>query len=160
MADIRVLIATTSFARDGLARSLAGCPVDFVCSFDEGIEILQRVSYTHVIVGYFFAESDMFDFALQVRQYQPSARVLCVKAAGRPLREKMRDGLNIAALQIGCEGFFDLSAGGRADTFDRVFDDILRCFYVAPAATRGQKGTAVAAKLNATAQELRRLAMR
>src|SRR5690242_11362083 len=115
MADIRVLIATTSLARDGLARSLAGCPVDFVCSFDDGIEILQRVTYTHVIVGYFFAESHMFDFAMEVRERQPSARVLCVKAAGRPLRENMRRGLHIAAMQLGCEGFFDLSAGATPD---------------------------------------------
>lgn len=161
MADIRVLIATTSLARDGLERSLAGCEaVDFVCSFEEGIEILQRVSYTHVIVGYFFAESHMFDFALEVRQRQPSARVLCVKAAGRSLRENMRVGLNIAALQVGCEGFYDLSAGGRPDTFDRAFDDILRCFPVPVAPASKDRGTRLAAKLHATAHELRRLALR
>ena len=57
MANIRVLIATTSRFRDGLLRALAGCPVDFVCSMDEGREALQRRSYTHVIIGYLFAES-------------------------------------------------------------------------------------------------------
>src|SRR5205085_11702020 len=141
-----------------LVSALAGCPVEFVCSMDEGREALQRVSYTHVIIGYLFAESHMFDFAHEVRSRQPSARVLCVKAAGRSLRAKMRIGLNTAALQLGCEGFFDLTVGDRPDAFDRVFKDILERF--APSSPAGgKKPDALASKLGATAQELRRLAL-
>ena len=159
MANIRVLIATTSQFRDALARALASCPVDFVCSMNEGREALQRASYTHVIVGYLFAESHMFDFAEEVRERQPAARVLCVKAAGRSLRANLRSGLNTAALQLGCEGFFDLSIGDRPDTFDRVFKDILARFPVPYSAASDKKAVALASKLGATAHELRRLAL-
>ena len=153
MTGIRVLIATTSHARDGLMRTLAGCPVEFVCSYDEGLEALQRASYSHVIIGYLFAESHMFDFALEVRSRQPDARVLCVKAAGRSLRMRVRSGLNTAAVQLGCEGFFDLSAGDRPDSFDRVFNEILARFpLTAP------EGPA-SSKMRATAEELRRIAL-
>ena len=159
MANIRVLIATTSRFRDGLLRALAGCPVEFVCSMDEGREALQRRAYTHVIIGYLFAESHMFDFAQEVRECQPNARVLCVKAAGRSLRATLRSGLNTAALQLGCEGFFDLSIGDRPDTFDRVFNEILARFPMPAPAAGNQKADALASKLGATAQELRRLAL-
>ena len=158
MANIRVLIATTSQFRDALARALAGCPVDFVCSMNEGREALHRVTYTHVIIGYLFAESHMFDFAQEVRHRQPAARVLCVKAAGRSLRANLRTGLNTAALQLGCEGFFDLSIGDRTDTFDRVFKEILAHFPMPSSAPGDKKAVALDSKLGATAQELRRLA--
>ena len=154
MANICVLIATTSQFRDALARALAGCGVQFACSMEEGRAALQHGSYTHVIIGYSFAESHMFEFAHEVRERQPTARVLCVKAAGRSLRAEMRSGLNTAALQLGCEGFFDLRIDDRPETFDRVFAEILARF---PAPSRGA-GT-LAAKLDATAQELRRLAL-
>ena len=159
MANIRVLIATTSRFRDALMRALAGCPVEFVCSMDEGREALQRRAYTHVIIGYLFAESHMFDFAQEVRERQPAARVLCVKAAGHSLRAKMRVGLNTAALELGCEGFFDLSIGDRPDAFDRVFRDILARFPMPAPAAGHKKPDALASKLGATAQELRRLAL-
>ena len=159
MANIRVLIATTSQFRDALARALAGCPVDFVCSMNEGRQALHRGSYTHVIIGYLFAESHMFDFAQEVRQRQPAARVLCVKAAGRSLRANLRSGLNTAALQLGCEGFFDLSIGDRPETFDHVFKDILAHFPVPSSAAGDKKALALASKLGATANELRRLAL-
>ncbi|HYY60249.1 MAG TPA: hypothetical protein VE756_02565 [Burkholderiales bacterium] len=153
MANIRVLIATTSQFRDALALALAGCPVEFACTMDEGREALRRVAYTHVIIGYLFAESHMFDFALEVRSRQPDARVLCVKAAGRSLRTRVRSGLNAAAVQLGCEGFFDLSAGDRPDSFDRVFNEILTRFpLTAP------EGPA-SSKMRATAEELRRIAL-
>jgi hypothetical protein len=154
MANIRVLIATTSPFRDALARGLAECPVQFACSMAEGREALQRAAYTHVIVGYLFAESHMFDFAQEVRERQPAARVLCVKAGGRALRANLRTGLNTAALQLGCEGFFDLSMGDEPDAFDRVFNEIVARFPMpSPAAV------ALASKLGATAHELRRLAL-
>ena len=159
MANIRVLIATTSQFRDALVRALANCPVEFVCTMDEGRMALERVRYTHVIIGYLFAESHMFDFAHEVRQRQPAARVLCVKAAGRSLRAKMRVGLNTAALELGCEGFFDLSIGDRPDAFDRVFKEILARFPVPAPAAATRKPDALASKLGATAHELRRLAL-
>jgi hypothetical protein len=159
MANIRVLIATTSQFRDALARALAGCPVEFACSMSEGREALHRGSYTHVIIGYLFAESHMFDFAQEVRARQPAARVLCVKAAGHSLRANLRSGLNIAALQLGCEGFFDLSIGDRPDAFDRVFKEILARFPAPAAAPGDKKADALASKLGATAQELRRIAV-
>jgi hypothetical protein len=120
---------------------------------------LRRASYTHVIIGYLFAESHMFDFAQEVRERQPAARVLCVKAAGRSLRAKLRSGLNTAALQLGCEGFFDLSIGDRPETFDRVFEEILARFPMPSAAAGDPKAAALAAKLGATAHELRRIAV-
>ena len=126
---------------------------------DEGREALQRCSYTHVIIGYLFAESHMFDFAQEVRERQPAARVLCVKAAGHSLRAKMRVGLNTAALELGCEGFFDSSIGDRPDAFDRVFRDILARFPMPAPAAGHKKPDALASKLGATAQELRRLAV-
>lgn len=153
MANIRVLIATTSPFRDALARGLAECPVQFACSMAEGREALQRAAYTHVIIGYVFAESHMFDFAQEVRERQPAARVLCVKAGGRALRAKLRTGLDTAALQLGCEGFFDLSIG-EPDAFDRVFKEILARFPMPSPAAAG-----FASKLGATAHELRRLAL-
>jgi hypothetical protein len=159
VANIHVLIATTSQFRDALARALAGCSVEFVCTMNEGREALRRTSYTHVIIGYLFAESHMFDFAQEVRECQPGARVLCVKAAGRSLRATLRSGLNTAALQLGCEGFFDLSIGDRPDTFDRVFNEILARFPMPAPAAGDQKADALASKLGATAQELRRLAL-
>ena len=154
MTDVRVLIATTSHFRDALTRGLAACPVQFVCTMDEGREALRRASYTHVIVGYLFAESRMFDFAQEVRERQPAARVLCVKCGGRALGAELRSGLNTAALQLGCEGFFDLSGGDRPDTFDRAFNEILTRFPM-PASPAGTLAT----KLGATVEELRRLAL-
>ena len=159
MANIRVLIATTSQFRDALARALAGCPVDFACTMEEGREALRRAAYTHVIIGYLFAESHMFDFAHEVRARQPAARVLCVKAAGHSLRAKMRVGLNTAALELGCEGFFDLSIGDRPDAFDRVFKEILARFPMPAPAAGTRRPEPLASKLGATAQELRRLAL-
>ena len=120
---------------------------------EEAREALRRVAYTHVIVGYLFAESRMFDFAQEVRERQPGARVLCVKCGGRSLSVELRSGLNTAALQLGCEGFFDLSVGDRPDTFDRIFNEILTRFPTPPA------DQTLALKLDATAQELRRRAL-
>ena len=154
MTDVRVLIATTSQFRDALARALAGCPVQFACTMEEGRDALRRASYTHIIIGYLFAESRMFEFAQEVRERQPGARVLCVKCGGRSLRAELRSGLNTAALQLGCEGFFDLSGGDRPDTFDRIFSEILTRFPIPSA----DQAYTQASKLGATAQELRRLA--
>ena len=159
MANVRVLIATTSRFRDGLARALGGCPVQFACTMDEGREALHGALYTHVIVGYLFAESRMFDFAQEVRERQPGARVLCVKAGGRSLRDELRSGLNTAAVQLGCEGFFDLSSGDRLDTFDRVFGEILTRFPMPSSSVCGHKADTLASKLGTAAQELRRLAL-
>jgi hypothetical protein len=158
MANVRLLIATTPGARERLAVTLAGCPVDFVSAFREGVECLKRDAYSHVIVGYLFAESHMFDFAQEVHQRQPDARVLCVKASGRSLGATTRAGLNTAALQLGCEGFFDLTVADRPESFDRIFNDILARF-PPRAGGSGEKADAVAAKLQATAQALRRIAL-
>ena len=128
MSGIHVLIATTHRARPALARSLEGCPVDFVCTLEGGLAALERASYSHVVIGYLFAESRMFDFAQEVRRAQPAARVLCVKASGRTLSAKMRSGLDTAVRHLGGEGFFDLSAGDKPGTFDRVFNDIVARF--------------------------------
>jgi len=159
MTDVRVLIATTSHFRDALARALGGCAVEFACTMDEGREALRRTTYTHVIVGYLFAESRMFDFAQAVRERQPGARVLCVKCGGRSLRDELRSGLNTAALQLGCEGFFDLSSGDRPDTFDRIFSEILTRFPGPSSSACGHKAESLASKVGAAAQELRRLAL-
>lgn len=159
MSGKRVLIATTAAARPGLARSLQGCPVDFACTLDEGLAALERAAYSHVVIGYLFDESHMFEFAQEVRRLQPAAHVLCVKAAGRSLGAKMRSGLNTAVRHLGCEGFFDLSRGDKPELFDRVFSDILACF-APPSADAGEpKREVLAAKLHATAEELRRLAL-
>jgi hypothetical protein len=127
-ATLKVLIATTRRARDEVARIVAGCPVDFVFSLEEGERALRAREYSHVIVGYLFAESQMFEFARQVRQLRPAARVICVKAAGRPLRTDVRSGLDAATVELGCEGFFDLTAGEMPETFNEVFNELLGYF--------------------------------
>lgn len=158
MADTRVLIATTPRARDIFERTLARCPVDFACSLKEGREKLERNSYTHVVIGYLFAESHMFDFAQEVRRLQAHARVLCVKASGRSLQANLRAGLNTAALHLGCEGFFDLSSAELP--FERVFGEILARFPAPGASRDAARAAVVEASIDATADELRRLALR
>ncbi len=152
----RVLVATAAAARDELAGILSDCPVDFACSIEEGIDALGRQPYSHAVIGYLFAESHMFEFAQQVRRTQPLARVLCVKAAGRPLGPQVRSGLDAAAREIGCEGFFDLTAGDIPETFNRVFNEILAHFRLAERALDegDEKVNAVIGRLRSAVQEL------
>jgi hypothetical protein len=124
----RVLMAVSPFARDMLARLLERYPVEFACSLDEGALALRRTAYSHVIVGYLFADSHMFEFAQRALEEQPSARVLCVKAAGRALDDDVRSGLHAAARELGCEGFFDLTGGDPRESFDRAFEQLLGHF--------------------------------
>lgn len=124
----RVLMAVSPFARDILTRLLERYPVDFACTLADGDAALQKNTYSHIVIGYLFADSHMFEFAQHTRGAQPGARVLCVKAAGRALGDEVRSGLHAAARELGCEGFFDLSAGGHPGNFDRVFDQILTYF--------------------------------
>jgi hypothetical protein len=78
-----------------------------------------------VVIGYLFAGSQMLEFARRARGLRPAARVLCVKAAGGPLRPDVRTGLDAAIVELGGEGFFDLSAGETPGTVTGAFDEIL-----------------------------------
>jgi hypothetical protein len=124
----RVLVATAPSARRQLGDILAHCPVEFACSFHEGLQALERRSYSHVVIGSLFADSQMFEFARAVRDAQPSARVICVKGAGRSLGCEVRRGLDAAVRELGCEGFFDLTAGDVPETFNEVFSQVLARF--------------------------------
>ena len=150
----RVLVATAPQARDELAGILERCPIEFACSIEAGIDALRRQAYSHVVVGYLFAESHMFEFAQKVRELQPGARVLCVKAAGRPLGPEVRAGLDAAAREIGCEGFFDLTAGDIPETFNRVFNEILGHFNPGAHAGKDGRSNGVVGRLRAAVQEL------
>lgn len=147
----RVLIAVSPFARDVLARLLERYPVDFACTLADGDAALRAKAYSHVVIGYLFADSHMFEFAQHARDAQPDARVLCVKAAGRVLGDEVRSGLHAAARELGCEGFFDLSARDQPGSFDRVFDQILGCF-------RPEYRSRATAELRSAVQELHTVA--
>jgi hypothetical protein len=125
---LRVLVATSRRVRDHVARIVQGCPVDFASSMEDGEAALRDGDYSHVIIGYLFAESQMFEFARQARLLRPTARVICVKASGRMLHADVRSGLDAAAVELGCEGFFDLTAGELPETFNQVFNEILEYF--------------------------------
>jgi hypothetical protein len=123
-----VLVAADQAGRQILASILADCDTDFAATFDEGVQHLKRRRYTHVVVGYLFAESHMFEFARAARELQPYARVLCVKGAGRALDEQARRGLNYALRSLGCDGFVDLTAGEIPEDALPLFNEILhRC---------------------------------
>lgn len=107
----RVLVATNPPVRDAIAPILAGCPVEFACDMAAARHAVATGEYTHVVVGYLFAESHMFEFARHVRAVQPDAGVVCVKAVGRRLSQSTRSGLHEAAVALGCRGFFDITAG-------------------------------------------------
>src|SRR5512138_3116444 len=145
----RVLMAVSPFAREMLSRLLERYPIDFVCTLAEGDAALQQTAYTHILVGYLFADSHMFEFAQHARERRPAARVLCVKAAGRTLGEDVRSGLNAAARELGCEGFFDLSAGD-APQFARVLEEILSHF-------RPEERAGATPELRSAIRELRAL---
>lgn len=127
-AAARLLVAVSPLSRPVVSAILAECEVDYVWTFEEGEAALSRQRYSHVIVGYYFAESRMFDFAQLVRRAQPEAKVLCIKGSGRPLEPRMRDGLAISVRALGCEGFVDLTAGEIPEEFQRLFNEVLaRC---------------------------------
>jgi len=149
----RVLVATAPVARQRLGDILAHCPVEFACSFREGIDALRRSAYSHVVIGSLFADSQMFEFAQAVRQAQPSARIICVKAAGRALGPDVRRGLDAAVRELGCEGFFDLTAGEVPETFNEAFNQVLARFTLEEA--RIPKRETVVGKLRAAVQELK-----
>ena len=129
---------------------------ELVIGFEEGVSALKRGAYTDVVVGYLFAESRMFEFVREVRAIQPAARVLCVKAGGRSLGADVRSGLNEAARQLGCEGFFDLTAGELPEGFNRAFEQLLA--YLLPPHARSDKVEGVVSDLRAKVMELRSLA--
>lgn len=145
----RVLMAVSPFARDMLSRLLQRYSIDFACTLAEGDAALQKTAYTHILVGYLFADSHMFEFAQHARERQPAARVLCVKAAGRALGDDVRSGLHAAARELGCEGFFDLSAAD-APQFDRVLGEILSHF-------RPEERAGATPELRSAIRELRAL---
>lgn len=149
----RVLVATAPSARRLLGDILAHCPVEFACSFHEGLQALGRTPYSHVVIGSLFADSQMFEFARAVRDAQPSARVICVKAAGRSLGVDVRRGLDAAVRELGCEGFFDLTAGEVPESFNDVFNAVLARFTGAD--KQIPERDSVVRKLRAAVQELR-----
>ena len=122
---LKVLVATSHRGHAEVARIVAGCPVELAGTLEEGEQALRRHAYSHVVIGYFFAGSRMLDFAREVRRLQPAARLLCVKAAGGPLRPDVRTGLDAAIVELGGEGFFDLTAGETPGAFPGAFDEIL-----------------------------------
>lgn len=93
---------------------------------ERGVRCLRARSYSHVIVGYLFAESRMFEFAHAVREQQPHAKVLCIKGAGRPLDEQTRRGLDFAVRSLGCDCIVDLTGGEMPEDALPVFNEILR----------------------------------
>jgi hypothetical protein len=151
----RVLVATAPEARRQLGGILAHCPVEFACSFPEGLDALRRTPFSHVVIGSLFADSQMFEFARAVREAQPSARVICVKAAGRSLGTDVRRGLDAAVRELGCEGFFDLTVGDMPGTFNDVFSQVLARFKLEEDQIRDRE--AVVGKLRAAVQELKSL---
>jgi hypothetical protein len=122
----RILVAAMQAGQQVLASILSGCDADFAATFEEGMQQLKLHRYSHVVVGYFFAESHMFEFAQAVRELQPQAKVLCVKGAGRPLDDAARRGLDYALRSLGCEAFIDLTGGEIPETALPIFNDILR----------------------------------
>lgn len=122
----RTLVAAAQAGQQVLASILAGCDSDFAATFEEGMQHLKLHKYSHVIIGYFFAESHMFEFAQAVRELQPQAKVLCVKGSGRPLGDAARHGLDHALKTLGCEAFIDLTGGEIPESALPIFNDILR----------------------------------
>jgi hypothetical protein len=122
----RVLVAAAPAGRSIVASILAGCDTDFAATFAEGVQHLKLRKYSHVIVGYLFAESHMFEFAQAARELQPQAKVLCVKSAGRALDEQSRRGMDYALRSLGCEAFVDLTGGEIPEEALPTFNDILR----------------------------------
>ncbi len=153
--ETRVLVAATELAKPHLDGVLADLPVEFVSSIEEGVDALGRKSYSHVVVGYLFAESRMFEFAGQVRRLQPSARILCVKGAGRVLGPEFRAGLNSAVRELGCEGFYDLTAQEAGCGFDGTFDELLGNFRDALDSMPAEKRKIVAVELRKAMQRIR-----
>jgi hypothetical protein len=151
----KVLVAIAPAARERVEKILRGCPVTFATSMEEGERALRARQYSHVIVGYLFADSQMFEFARQARLLAPSARVICVKAAGRALGADVRGGLDAAAVELGCEGFFDLTAGELPEAFNRVFGEVLGYFR---AEAHRERQEAVERELRDAVRQLRALA--
>jgi hypothetical protein len=149
---LKVLVATSRRARDAVAGIVRDCPVEFVFSIEEGARALEAGRYSHVVIGYLFADSQMFEFARQTRQLRPEARVICVKAAGRALGKEVRAGLDAAAVELGCEGFFDLTAGELPESFNRVFNEIIAYFHADETKSRRVQ------ELRSAVHELRALA--
>jgi hypothetical protein len=152
----RVLVATSPGVRDAIAPILSGCPVEFACDMAEGLRALAGAPFTHVVVGYLFAESQMFEFVRHVRAKQPAARVVCVKAVGRKLSPGTRAGLHEAARALGCEGFFDLTAGDVPEAlFRSTFEQVVAHF---ASRTRKPHEQAVVEELRSAVHQLREIA--
>ena len=120
-----VLVAAVPTAQAVVERLLAGCPLDFVSSMEEGERRLRENRYSYVVIGHLFAESRMFEFAKIVRARQPWAWVLCVKGAGRPIDDEQRAAIDLSVRQLGCEGFVDLTVE-LPDTHVSLVNDLLR----------------------------------
>jgi hypothetical protein len=148
----RVLVALAPAAHQRVAKILQRCPVEFATSMEDGERALRTRSYSHVIIGYLFADSQMFEFARQARLLAPTARVICVKAAGRALGPDVRSGLDAAAVELGCEGFFDLTSGDLPESFNRVFSEVLDYFRVDE---QRERQDAIALELRNAVRQLR-----
>ena len=122
----RILVAAVPSAQALVERYLAGCALDFVSSMEEGERRLNEQRYSEILIGHLFAESRMFEFARIVRRLQPWARVICVKGPGRPLDEQQRSAIDLSVRQLGCEGFFDLTADEVDESRPGVFGELLK----------------------------------
>jgi hypothetical protein len=107
----RVLVAVSQSGYGIATKLLADCDADIVTSFEQGTQALARQAYGYVLVGVLFAESHMFEFVQEVKQFQPAARVLGIRGLGAPLSDDVRSGLHTALQTIGAEGLVDLTRG-------------------------------------------------
>lgn len=107
----RVLVAVSQSGYGIATKLLAGCDADIVTSFEQGTQALGRQAYGYVLVGVLFAESHMFEFVQEVKQFQPAARVLGIRGLGAPISDDVRSGLHTALQTIGAEGLVDLTRG-------------------------------------------------
>jgi len=121
----RVLVAVAPAAKALVEHHLAGCPLDFAATVEEGERLLAANRYTDVLIGHLFAESRMFEFAAMVRAHQPEARVICVKGAGPPYSAAQRAAIDLSVRELGCECFVDLTAGEIPQHQRSVFDELL-----------------------------------
>jgi DNA-binding MarR family transcriptional regulator len=122
----RVLVAMGPIGREILSAILSGCRIDYVGTFGEGEKALAEKDYAYVVIGSLFADSHMFEFAERARHMRPKARIVCVKAAGRPLDAQSRRAISTACEALGCEGLLDLTAGEIPERFRTVFNEIIR----------------------------------
>jgi hypothetical protein len=120
MESARVLVAMSPDGYSVLREALAGCAVDFAATFEAGEAALRGGEYAYVLVGYFFAESRMFEFAQIARRFQPAARVVCIKGTGHPLENRKAGNVNTALGAIGCDELVELAGGEIPEPLRRI----------------------------------------